>query len=346
LVLIHKTTKAGCMNRFDLSSKRKKSLAEIPEECGVFFFSDGVNILYTGKTNNLKRTLALILYAPDPEPKMKAMLDASKVLEWEAKESLLECLLWQKRVFNSTTPLLQTKIRPYDDYCYLAINFDKPPFIFTSENTGDADCYIGPFRDRFFLFDLMEIISEILRLPICPLNEFPCERMHSEQCPGYCLEEDNTKLTHLIRQTYLIPTPILVHTLKTKYDKLFDDLDFEEADRVQWKMLQLRKYYDHLKFCYTAKCLNLVLSDTKGSYKIVNGLLDSFTGTEGIEEKFTLVEPMNYRDTEYLAVNKDQLDEMTILYQYAKQIEPELLEEIYAKSLTAGLGLLTKKIDA
>jgi excinuclease UvrABC nuclease subunit len=331
------------MNQFDLSSKRKKSLAEIPDECGVFFFSDGAHKLYTGKTGNLKRTLAQLLYDPDPEPKVKAMLDAATVLEWEAKENLMECLLWQKRVFNSTTPLLQSKIRPYDDYCYLALNFDKAPFIFTSENTGDADCYIGPFRDRFFLFDFMEIISEILRLPICPIDEFPCERMHNDQCTGYCLQEDNTKLTHLVRQTYLIPTPILVHTLKTKYDKLFDDLEFEEADRVQWKMLQLRKYYDHLKFCYTSKRINLVLSDTSGTYNIVNGLLDSFISIEGSKENFIVVESVDYHDSEYLAMNKDQLDEMWILYQHAKQIQTEIVEEIYAKSLTTGLELLSHK---
>jgi excinuclease UvrABC nuclease subunit len=332
------------MNRFDLSSKRKKSLAEIPDSSGVFFFSDGKHMLYSGKTGNLKRTLALLLYAPDPEPKVAAMLDAAQVLEWETKDTLLECLLWQKRVFNSSMPSLQQKIRPYDDYSYLAINFNKAPFICVSENTGVSDCYIGPFRDRFFLYDLMEIISEILRLPVCPQNEFPCERMHHDQCSGYCLEEDNTKLTHLLRQTYLIPTPILVHTLKTKYDKLFEDLEFEEADRIQWKMIQLRKYYDLLKFFYTAKKMNLVLSDTTGTYQIVNGLLSSFTSTEGVEEHFVMGDSMQYQDSEYLAINKDQLDEMSILYQHAKQIQPELVEDIYEKSLTSGLELFHSKI--
>lgn len=331
------------MNRFDLSSKRKKSLVEIPDGIGVFFFSDGTHILYTGKTANLKRTLAQILYAPDPEPKLKAMLDTAKVLEWETKETLIECLLWQKRVFNSTVPLLQAKIRSSDDYCYLAINFEQPPFVCASEYTGNADCYIGPFRDRFYLYDLMEIVSEILRLPICPLDEYPCERMHNDLCPGYCLEEDNTKLTHLIRQTYLIPTPILVHSLKTKYDKLFDDLEFEEADRMQWKMVQLRKYYDYLKFFYISKNMNLVLSDASGTYHIINGLLDSFKSTEGMEEKFTVVNNTQYRDTEYLAINKEQLDEMWILYQHAKQIQPDLIEDIYANSLKAGLELITHK---
>jgi excinuclease UvrABC nuclease subunit len=332
------------MNRFDLSSKRKKSLTEIPESCGVFFFSDGTHILYTGKTDNLKRTLALLLYAPEPEPKVKAMLEVSKVLEWETKATLLECLLWQKRVYNSTTPLLQSSIRLYDEYCYLAINFEKAPFICITENTGDADCYIGPFRDRFFLYDLMEIITEILRLPICPQEEFPCERMHNDQCPGYCLEEDNTKLIHLIRQTYLIPTPILVHTLKSKYDELFDDLEFEEADRVQWKMLQLRKYYDLLKFFYTGKQMNLILSDTSGTYHIINGLLSSFTSLEGFEEKFTVDNSTQYRNSEYLAMNKDQLDEMWILYQHAKHSQAELIEDIYTKSLNSGLELLLKNI--
>jgi excinuclease UvrABC nuclease subunit len=340
LVIFNRTAKVGCMNKYDLSSRRKQSLSEIPEGCGVFFFSDGTHILYTGKTGNLKRTLAQFIYAQEPDAKLKAMLDSATVLEWEAKETLLECLLWQKRVFSSTEPLLQSKIRTYDDYGYLAINFEKAPFMFISENTGDADCYIGPFRDRFFLYDLMEIISEILRLPICPQDEFPCERSHNDLCPAYCLKEDNTKLIHLIRQTYLVPTPILVHTLKTKYDKLFDELEFEEADRVQWKMLQLRKYYDFLKFFYIAKHMNLVISDAHGSYHVTNGLLSSYTSNEGAVEKFQAVVQPEYRDAEYLAVNKDQLDEMWIIYQQAKQTQPELLEDIYLKSLTSGLALL------
>ncbi|HNW99738.1 MAG TPA: hypothetical protein PLE74_00795 [Candidatus Cloacimonadota bacterium] len=330
------------MNRFDLSNNRKQSLADIPESSGVFFFSDGTNILYAGKTGNLKRIISQFLYSKDPEPKVKAMVESAKVLEWETKDSLLECLLWQKRVFSSTTPLMQSRIRPYDDYCYLAIKFEEAPFLCISENTGTADCYIGPFRDRFFLYDLMEIISEILHLPICPQNEYPCERMHNDQCQGFCLQNDNTKLNHLIRQTYLIPTPILVQSLKTKYEKHYDDLEFEEADRIQWKMVQLRKYYDYLKFFYTAKKMNFILSDAGGAYQVENGLLTSYTGKEGQEEKFVVPQEIPYHDSEYLAIDKEQLDEMWILYQHANLRKPELLEEIYAKSLEEGLKLLSK----
>jgi excinuclease UvrABC nuclease subunit len=328
------------MKSFDLRFRNRKSLAEIPDTTGVFLFSDGKEILYTAKTANLKQTIARYLYPEEEDAKLNSLMQASVRLEWEEKESLLEALLWQKRVFEHGLPSFQSRIRPYDDYCYLAINLEHHPFLSIQEQVQHADCYIGPFRSRFYLFDVMDIVSEMLHLPSCSVDEFPCERSNDGLCPAYCLQEDQTKLKHLLIQTYLMPTPFLIMALQKEYEKLFNELEFEASERIEWKMLQLRKYYDYLKFFYTAKRLEITFAEGKGSYTVKNGLLTSYQDNSGTVESFAVEAAIAYRDSEYLAINKEQIDEMWILYQHAKDANPEEVENIYRQAIIQGVEIL------
>lgn len=292
-----------------------------PHEGWVFFsFKQGETALWSGYTANLPLRLKYISKKAEENQLFQQLSDAADTLKYEVYPQAIEALTRYKVYIQKRHPLYQQSLNTSTDYVYLALDAQRFPFVSIKTFTDDDWTYIGPWRSRFFLVEVMDSLSRILKIPFCESGNFPCEKLDKEICNGYCLALDESsgsaetpsldKLKALLEEAYLHPNNGILEMVAKERDRYFDDLEFIKADLLNDEVDNLKKYRDWLNFLYVSKSLSF---DT-GEYRVENGLLRSCT-VDGVEHKFPLA-ATEYRPNERLALNLQDVDEARIIYDY------------------------------
>ncbi|NQV18049.1 MAG: hypothetical protein HQ534_05850 [Armatimonadetes bacterium] len=303
---------------------------KIPESSGVFIFSDSHKNLFIRKASNLKKTLDILLTKKLENKVIFKMISLTKTISYKKTSTLFEALVKEKTYLNKENPEFNQQIKPYEDYVYLGIDSNRVPFFNVTENTQNNLYYIGPFQDRFFLFDLIDTFGTVFGFPACEEKNYPCIRLKVNKCSGWCVEE-NRKIREIIRESYLQPNETVINKIKKKQEKLFDTLQFEKAEILKKQEEIILKYYDFLEFFHVTKNVNINFSENKITFEIKNGMLLKVV-KDGKQTYFPEVN-IEYRDNEYLAHEKNQFTERWIIYQHLKKNKLEKINEILKKSV-------------
>ncbi|HCM14554.1 MAG TPA: hypothetical protein DHW79_01160 [Candidatus Cloacimonas sp.] len=183
--------------------------------------------------------------------------------------------------------------------------------------------YLGPFRSRFMLVDLIDSLSRILKLPYCETGVYPCDKFDRGVCRGWCLalatsqeskhEHDLEKLDALLKEAYLHPNNGIYEMVQKQREAYFEELEFAKADLLDDELRLLQSYREWLNFLYVAK--NLQYSSKL--YEIESGQLKS-ARINGKNHHFVIDKPM-YRENESLALPLAGMDEMKIIYDYIRE---------------------------
>ncbi len=199
------------------------------------------------------------------------------------------------------------------------------PFVTVVEHTNDDWFYIGPFRSRFFLADVIDTLSRILKLPYCETSAYPCEKFDRDACRGWCLslapaqesksEHSLEKLDDLLKEAYLHPQNGILEMVKKTRDEYFDDLEFTKAALLDDEIKLLATYRDWLMFLYTAKELEFESED----FSVKAGKLIQCRYQN--KEYHFPADRTEFRANEALALNMDAVDESRIIYDYLKKRE-------------------------
>ena len=303
---------------------------KIPESSGVFIFSDSHKNLYIGKASNLKKTINNFLTKNLENKIIFKMISLTKTISYEKTSTLFQALIKEKTYLNKENPEFNQQIRLYEDYVYLGIDFNRVPFLNISVNTQSNLYFVGPFQDRFFLFDLIDTFGTVFGFPDCENENYPCKRLKEKKCLGWCVK-GNRKSQEIIRESYLQPNEKLLNKVKKKQEKFFDNLQFEKAEILKKQKEIILEYYDFLKFFHVTKSVNTIFSKNETTFEINNGMLLKVVhdGKQTYFPEFNI----EYRDNEYLAFEKNQFAERWIIYQHLKKNKLEKINEIFKKSL-------------
>ena len=311
-------------------AKKDFKSQNIPESSGMFIFSDSHKNLYVGKASNLKKSINNFLTKNLENKIIFKMISLTKTISYEKTAFLFDALVKEKIYLNKENPEFNQQIKPYENYVYLGIDFNRVPFFNVTGNTQNNLYYIGPFQDRFFLFDLIDTFGTVFGFPACENENYPCIRLKEKKCFGWCVEE-NRKIQEIIRESYLKPNEKLLNKIKKKQEKLFDTLQFEKAEVLKKQEEIILKYYDFLEFLHVTKNVNIIFSGNETTFKIKNGTLLKAV-KDGKQTYFPEVN-IEYRDNEYLAHEKNQFAERWIIYQHLKKNKLEKINEIFKKSI-------------
>ena len=223
--------------------------------------------LYAGFSGNLGTKLRGVYQKAEDDALFGEMMERADTLEYESFPNAFEALVRYKVFLVHESPEYQFRIHWWSDYVYLAIDPLRFPFVSIQSHTNDDWQYLGPFRSRFFLVDVMDSISRILKLPFCETGNFPCEKFDKGVCRGWCLslstaeESDNAKeldrLEPLLQEAYLHPNNGILEMISKEREKYFNDLEFAKADLLDDEINLLSKYRDWLNFLYLAKELTI-----------------------------------------------------------------------------------------
>ena len=307
---------------------------KIPSGTGIFTLSDTDNILYINKTSNLNKGIRQLFNVAKDDKNIFQLLSQTVEIGFKEHTSLFAALVHQKELESIFHPEFNSMIKSYKQYVYLGISFDEPPFIKVVEDTQEHRFYIGPFKDRFFLFDLLDTMAELFQFPLCPDEKpYPCSRYKNDKCPGWCIKEKHETYSKAILP-YIIPNENFLSSKHKEYNKYFDDLQFEKADKMKNKIIMIEKYFEYLKFINVTKNLNLEFNENGRDFIIKDGRLNEII-ENGKKVEFPLV-TVEFRDNEVLAFNKDQLAERWIIYKYLinknDKIILDRIKEFYKKS--------------
>lgn len=311
----------------------KKDFKEqnIPEQSGIFTFSDAGKKLYIGKTSNLKKSLNNIFSLNSENEILFKLVSITEKVSFTKYPSLFPALIVEKKLLDKFLPEYNILLKPHLDYVYLGIDFARVPYFKAVENTQENLYYLGPFRDRFFLYDLLDTMGEFFQFPVCEDEKYPCQRLKDKKCYGWCIKE-NTEIGKVIVDSYLQVNKKLTVELKAKKEEFSNDLQFLKVEQIKKKIGRIEKFNDQIKFFHTTKNLDLEITTGKSSVSIKNGMITA------IKEGSTFLHfpeiSHQYRDNELLAFDKEQLSERWIIYSHLQKNRKKYLDKIYKNSVS------------
>ncbi|MEN6445743.1 MAG: hypothetical protein ABFC98_06830 [Candidatus Cloacimonas sp.] len=311
------------MNEIIINKNAKNQFDTLPKGWVFFLLSSEKEELYAGYSANLKAKIDFFSNKAKEGGIHQEMWNAAKTLQWISYPEAISALIHYKCHLAKNLPLYQYQIRPWAEYVYLALDSHRYPFITIQDNTNEDWLYLGPFRSRFFLIDVLDIFARMLKLPACETGEFPCEKKEINLCQGWCMAlegntEKNTeynldKLESLFKEIFLVPENGILELIQQERNNYFNELEFEKASLLDEEIDLLNKYRKWLQFLIAAKHLEYDSEELK----IQQGKI-TFCRMEGKSYNFP-VDNTEFRINETLALNLDSVDESKIIYDFLRK---------------------------
>lgn len=295
----------------------------LPKGWAFFALKSNAEYLYMGISARLGSRLKNIWQNALADKLYQELIDQADSFEFQLVPDSLSALIMLKALQMEHNPSFQHRLQPYREYVYLALDSHRFPFVSIQEHSNDDWQYLGPFRSRFFLMDVIDTISRILKLPYCETGTYPCNKFDRGICRAWCLalaparetelEHDLDKLHTLLQESFVHPQNGILEMVESERNKYFDDLEFAKADLLDDEINLLKAYRHWLSFLYVAKDLAFEspqISIEKGQLKRAE--------LNGKTYNFPIDNPP-YRENELLALPLAAVDEMKIIYDYIRE---------------------------
>lgn len=295
----------------------------LPKARVFYILKAGDTPLYAGYTAQLGTKLKGLKQRAEEDPLLRELCERADTLDYQEFDHGIHALAGFKAYCQENTPEYQHRVHPWAAYVYLGLDSHRFPFISIQESTNDDWQYLGPFRSRFMLVDIIDSLSRILKLPYCETGTYPCDKFDRDVCRGWCLaiapaeesklEHDLNKLDALLKEAFIHPNNGIYEMVYGERENYFNNLEFAKADLLDDELELLKSYRDWLNFLYVAKSLSF----QDDQYEIEAGQLKSAI-VKGKTYHFPIDNPQ-YRENETLALPLAAVDEMKTIYDYIRE---------------------------
>lgn len=161
----------------------KNSLPDLPEESGVYIFSDSESVIYVGKANNLKRRI-LSYFDLHLEQKTQKMINQATGLKFIKVNNELEALLLEAKLIKKHLPKYNIIAKDDKHPLYIVITDDKFPRIITCRKleTVTGKWSYGPFPSTRNIFFVLKMIRRIFPFSDHKIGKRACLYSHIGLC--------------------------------------------------------------------------------------------------------------------------------------------------------------------
>ena len=213
-------------------------------------------MLFVGISSDINKRIKYFLEISELDNPDTNLLWTKQInnFKYETSTSMWHLFLKKNYTLRSEFPANQNQFNFYSQYVYLAINFKNPPFFKISEDTQGDAFYIGPFRERFFLIDILSILEKEFKAPICENNVENCLKIEQGNCLGFCVLNKEIFRKFVIK--YILSKPNdKINKLEKRFDELEENLEFIESDEIKITLKKLNKFLSlfHLYIVYFSK---------------------------------------------------------------------------------------------
>ncbi|MFQ3598384.1 MAG: DEDD exonuclease domain-containing protein [Chloroherpetonaceae bacterium] len=234
---------------------REMRLPKLPEQPGVYFFySEQGELLYIGKSKNLKSRVSS--YFTDTEhkaDKVKELVMYVRNIDYRTTGSELEALLLESRLIKLHKPRYNTLLKRYKSYPFLRLtNHEFPRLEIAMDIEPDGGEYFGPFPSMETARHVFTVLNRTFLLRECSDEELskgracvyldlhrcvaPCERWRIEK--GEYAQELNR-----VRRFLSGVDAEIIDTLTAKMKQLAAAHRFEEAAELREQIQSLRRVF-------------------------------------------------------------------------------------------------------
>ncbi|QQG43864.1 MAG: GIY-YIG nuclease family protein [Candidatus Roizmanbacteria bacterium] len=279
----------------------KSELTKLPATTGVYIFRNRKEILYIGKSINLKARALSHWENSKIDNKEAAIIQNSKWLETQITDSEFMALILESRLIQKYKPKYNARWRDDKSYLYIKINTktDYPKILSSRKEFDGKSKYFGPFSS---VKNVFKILKEVRRVfPFCSqknITKKQCfySKIHlCSPCPNEIEQvidlvlKRNLKLVYR-RNIYSIikvlegKTEPILNQLYKNLKKLSEEEKYEEALITRDRIMHLETLlHKRLFSADTALSYNLSTQSTESLIKLLSRFFSNLQDLKRIE---------------------------------------------------------------
>jgi excinuclease UvrABC nuclease subunit len=311
--------------------KKNNALAKVPHSMGLYKLYENEKLLFVGISSDINKRIKYFLEISELDNPDTNLLWTKQInnFKYETSTSMWHLFLKKNYTLRSEFPANQNQFNFYSQYVYLAINFKNPPFFKISEDTQGDAFYIGPFRERFFLIDILSILEKEFKAPICENNVENCLKIEQGNCLGFCVLNKEIFRKFVIK--YILSKPNdKINKLEKRFDELEENLEFIESDEIKITLKKLNKFYNLMEGLILSKQLRYTWIEQNKKYEVERGKLLKIQSENNIEEFSSRI--IEFRPNEIIAYEKSEIDEALIIFEHLKKSFPKDMKKLFAEA--------------
>lgn len=230
----------------------KSRVLALPYEPGVYIMKNRAGeVIYVGKAKALKNRVSQYFQSDSRHsPKTRKMVSHIWDFDIIVTESEYEALVLENSMIKKYKPKYNILLKDDKGYPYIRVTTSRPfpEFSLVPKPRADADRYFGPYLSRHIAYQVIETISETLKLKTCRRvfprdigKERPCLNRHLGRCLAPCAGGISAgEYAALVNEGIALlegNSKKLVHELEEKMLEASESLQFERAallrDRIR-----------------------------------------------------------------------------------------------------------------
>jgi len=305
------------------------SLDSLPHNPGCYLFMDDQGkVIYVGKARDLKKRVSNYFQKQDHIPRTKALVMASKGVEFIVTNTEVEALLLENTLIKKHQPRYNIKLKDSSRYACIELTEERFPRIRVSRKASGKGSFFGPFtssRERTFVYQLLR---KTFGLRTCKRQpKRACLRYHLGHCTGPCIGKisEADYLARVKRAAAALggKSGELVESLQREMAQLSDRQEFERAMELRDEIAALQRLRERQQVEKNRKYDQDVISyQTEGSsvflmlFKVYCGTLEGkedfvFAQSDNFLEEFLVQYYSEHEPPEELILN-EPLDESLV----------------------------------
>ena len=273
---------------------RARIHAEVPERPGVYTWvsRDGEQ-LYVGKSRNLRKRMLSYLTPGQArlDGRKRHLASAINDFAWRETAGELLALLLEDALIKQLDPRHNERQKDYRERRYLLLTHDAFPTCLVVEGeTPRGGTLFGPFKDEYFVQDLITLITDHSGLRAChdaePFRRSP--RYDLGQCPAPCrgaiTEDAYAALVAQMRDFLTGDSSWFEVTLEGAMQQASEALRFEEAAALRDQLEFCRRFAARQRFFHRFATETIVVEEPARGlrYQLRAGALAGLTTRHGV----------------------------------------------------------------
>jgi excinuclease ABC subunit C len=243
----------------------------IPATPGVYLFLGRFDeVIYVGKAVDLRRRISqhLSRNGARGEGRTAVMRDNTIGLTWIPTATELQALLLEDRLIKRYWPRYNKRQKKFLRNRYLVLTGGAFPYLkmVEREETGGGKTF-GPFKDEFFVSDLLEIMYHHYGIRSCtgPLPQAGCARHALGQCAGPCLGHVSPQAYRQILERVADflqgEGGEVLEALRKDMEESCGSLDFERAAKSRDRLIFCQGFVKRQRFILKFRETDLLVTD-------------------------------------------------------------------------------------
>lgn len=269
---------------------------EIPEKPGVYIFRDsGENVIYVGKSVNLKRRVLSYFYnnLSEDRKKLKPLVSNIGNVEFHETHNEFLALLLEDKLIKKFFPFYNVRQKKFRKYRYLVLTKDLFPTVKSVNSLKKIknNIVFGPFQGEYYIKMLIDIILRYFNLRLCkesnPLTK--CLYHDLKYCKAPCILNimplEYTNIVNKVHKFLGGDNSYIIPMLEKKLSQCIEKSEFENAQEIKDQIEFINNYSEKQRFFNRFKYGTMELYEegskiplyifNKGRLKINNSIINN-----------------------------------------------------------------------